>query len=329
LYSESVNPNSNLEIQREIMDLGSFKKIKVDETQEFKVFVKEIDYLIEFFQRFSELIFYNGRLNSFHTPKKTFFLNTHLIDSSAQTLQSIKLCCSIGSFSDANTLIRKLRDDLILYVYILSIINSRKPFIEDDLKSLKVDSPEEFANSFSNIRMNNVMTDDEKAVYAWFNNSVSDLEGSVRKKLEFHNYMKTLRTNQNTSQILQEYNLQDYWEVLRKKLNDYVHNNGVKFASQNLIRHNNMYLDIHLKNINIRTSYISSFFIVVLLMVDSALISSTDYMDHLNLGLQPPEESQYFVANFIQDFIDKKVNGLHPELKQYLKDNNINGMKIE
>lgn len=311
------------------MDLESFRKIKVDETQEFKEFAKEIDYLIEFFQRFSELIFYNGRLISFFTDKKTFFLNTYLIDSSAQTLRSIKLCCSIGSFSDANTLIRKLRDDLIQYVYILSIINSRKPFIEEDLKNLKVDNPEEFANSFSNIRINNVLTDDEKAVSAWFSNQVSDLERPIKRKLEFQNYMNTLKMNQNISQILQEYNLQEYWEVLRKRLNDYVHNNGVKFAAQNSVRENNINLEVHLKNVNIRTSYISSFFIIVLLMIDSALISSTDYMDHLNCDLKPPEESQYFVANFIQEFIDKKVNGLHPELKQYLKENNINGMKIE
>ena len=311
------------------MDLESLRKIKVEETEHFKTFAREIDYLIKFFQRFSELIFYNGRLISFFTDKKTFFLNSYLIDSSAQTLRSIKLCCSIGSFSDANTLIRKLRDDLIQYVYILSIINSRKPFIEDDLKNLKVDNSEEFANSFLNIRINNILTDDEKAVSAWFSNKVSDLERPIKRKLEFENYMKTLQKNEDIAQILQEYNLKDYWEVLRRRLNDYVHNNGVKFAAQNSIKENNINLEVHLNNINIRTSYISSFFIVVLLMIDSALISSTDYMDHLNCDITPPEDSQYFVANFIQDFIDKKVSGLHPELKQYLKDNNINGMKIE
>lgn len=45
--------------------------------------------------------------------------------------------------------------------------------------------------------------------------------------------------------------------------------------------------------------------------------------------MQPPEDSQYFIARFVQDFIDKKVLKIHPELKQYLKDNNINGMRIE
>lgn len=305
------------------------REIKIDETEEFKTFAKDIDYLIDFFKSFSELIFYNGRVISFISDKNSYTINTTLIDSSAQTLLSIKFCCSIGSFSDANTLIRKLRDDLIQYVYILSIINLRKPFIEEDLKDLKIDNPENFANSFLNVRLNNILTDDEKAVSAWFSNSVSDLARPLKRKLEFENYMNVLKQNHNIIQILNEYKLQEYWEILRKRLNDYVHNNGTKFSTQNLIRANDKNLGIHLENINIRTSYISSFFIVVLLMIDSSLISSTDYIDHLECDLEPPEDSQYLIASFIQDFIDIKVAKLHPELKQYLKENNNYGMKIE
>ncbi len=311
------------------MNFESFREIKIDETEEFKAFAKEIDYLIEFFKRFSELIFYSGRIISFFTDKNVFYLNTYLIESSAQTLRSIKHCCSIGSFSDANTLIRKLRDDLIQYVYFLSIINARKPFIDDDLNNLKIDKPEQNANSFFDIRINSVLTDNEKALSAWFSNTVSDLKRPIKRKLEFENYMKTLKQNPNIAQVIDEYNLQNYWEVLRRRLNDYVHNNGEKFAAQNSIRKDNKNLEIHLKNVNIRTSYISSFFIIVLLMVDSTLISSTDYIDHLDCNLEPPEDSQYFIAGFVQDFIDIKVNKLHPELKQYLKNNNVNGMRIE
>ena len=303
--------------------------IKINITEEFKAFRKEIDYLIDFFKNFSDLISANGRIISFISDNKHFTLDTTLIDSSVQTLQSIKQCCSIGSFSDANTLIRKLRDDLIQYVYILNIINLRKPFIGDDLEDLKFDNPEDLANSFLNIRLNNCLTDDEKAVTAWFTNTVYDLPRPIKKKLEFENYMKVLKQNQSIAQVLNEYNLQKYWETLRKRLNDYVHNNGIKFSFQNIIKANDKYLETHLKDINIQTSYITSFFIVTLLMIESSLISSTYYIDHLDCGLEPPEDSQYFIAPFIQDFIDTKVAKLHPELKQYLKNNNINGMKIE
>ncbi len=311
------------------MNFESFREIQVDETEEFKKFSKEIDYLAEFFKRFSELIFYNGRIISFFTDSNIHYLNTSLLDSPSQTLRSIKLCCSIGSFSDANTLIRKFRDDLILYVYILSIIDTRKPFIEEDLENLKIDNPEEFVDSFSKIRFNSILTDDEKAVDAWFSNTVSNISKSIRRKLEFENYMKIIKQNPKISQILEQYNLQNYWETLRKRLNDYVHNNGVRFSLHNSIRVHDKNLDVHLKNINTRTFYIASFFIVALLMVDSSLIASTDYIDHLDCNLEPPENSQYFVASFIQHFIDTRITKLHPEIKQYLIDNNNYEMRIE
>lgn len=328
-----TKPTAVVEIQglnpRIIMKFQIQRESKIDETEEFKPFAREIDYLIDFFKSFSELVFYSGRIITFMSGNSCYTLDTTLIESSTQTLRSIKICCSIGSFSDANILIRKLRDDLVQYVYILNITTLRKPFNEEDLKGLKSDSPENFADSILKLRFNHNLTDDEKAVSAWFSNTVSDLATPIKRKLEFENYMKVLKQNQRIGQVLNDYNLQEYWEFLRKKLNDYVHNNGKQFSAQNNLKATHKSLGTHLQNISIRASYISSFFIVVLLMVESSLISSTEYIDHLDCGIEPPEDSQYSVASFIQDFIDTKVSKLHPELKQYLKDNNNNGMKIE
>src|SRR5690554_1579383 len=199
------------------------KENQIIETEEFKTFTQDIDYLTEFFSDLSELISFNGRMITFFSANECYFLNTALIKSSTQTLRNIKLCCSIGSFSDANTLIRKLRDDLIQYVYILSIIRDRKPLNEEDLKNLKTDNREEFVKSFCAIRINTDLTDNEKALSAWFSNTVSGLERPIRRKLEFENYMKTLKQNPSIEQILKNYKLQDYWETLRRRLNDYVH----------------------------------------------------------------------------------------------------------
>lgn len=311
------------------MNLELPTEIKIVESEEFRIFSKDIDYLTGFFIDLSELIYSNGHIISFITHKGHFSFNTVLIDSAAQTLKSIKLCCSIGSFSDANTLTRKLRDDLIQYVYILNIINLRKPFLEESLIDFKMDDAEEFVNSILNLQFNHTFTNDEKAVIAWFNDAVPELPGSIKKKLDFENYMKILRQNPKIQHILTEYRLAEYWEVLRKRLNDYVHNNSTLFSSYNHISARDKNLTKHLKNINIRTSYISSFFLVLLLMIKSSLISSTDYIDHLENDMEPPEGSQYFVANFVQDFINKKVSKIHPQLKGYLKDNNIHGMKID
>lgn len=211
------------------------KERQIDETEEFKTFSEEIDFLTEFFSGLSELIYYNGRIISFFSDKEHYTLTTALIDSYTQTLKSIKLCCSIGNFSDANALIRKLRDDLIQFLYILNIISLRKPFLEESIKELKINNPEDFSNSILNLQFNITLTDDEQAITAWFKNSVSDLKRPIKKKLEFENYMKVLKQNHNINQILNEYNLQEYWETLRERLNNYVHNNGTYFSSHNFI----------------------------------------------------------------------------------------------
>lgn len=303
-------------------------EIIIPEKDEFKDFAKEIDYLINFFKNFSYLNC--NRIISFQWENDLFIFDMTLIENAIQTLNSIKLCCSIGSFSDANTLIRKFRDDLIQYAYILNILHNRKPFVEEkDMKNIKTDNDENFADTLMKNRFNKSFTDDEKAVIAWFKNAVHDLPGPIKKKLEFENYMKSLKQNDNISQILDEYNLKEYWDTLRKRLNDYVHNNGIQFSAQNIIRVHDKSLDIHLKNVLIRTSYIACFFIISILMIKSTLIASTDYMDYLECGLEPPQDCQYLVAPFIQQFIDNKIAKLHPELKAYLKDYNINRMLIE
>jgi hypothetical protein len=303
-------------------------KKQIGDTEVFKIFSEEFESGILFLDNFSSLIFSNRRIISFFSKGKSHIINTTLLDNSIQTLKSIKLCCSIGSFADANTLIRKLRDDLLLYVYILDVANKRNPFLKEDLNELKTDNSEEFLKSFLELRFNKTLTEDEKVVEAWLTNSVLELPRNIKMKLSFENYMKFLKKNESITKILDEYKLEKYWEDLRYKLNNYVHNNGVQFTSHNLIKEHSEHLDIYLKNINIRTSYIITLFLVLIIMTEGALISSTDMIDYLDCGMEPPEDCQYEIASFIQDYIDKKVVQIHPELKEYLKDNNNYGMKI-
>lgn len=315
------------------MNFSLPKERQICDIEAYNIFSQEFDNNIDFLQNFSNLISYNGIIISFITDKCIHNLDTSLIDNSVQTLKSIKLCCSIGSFADANTLIRKLRDDLILYIFILDTVNNRKPYNEDDLNNFnfkdKNFNAEKFSSAFFNLRINNIMTENEQAINAWFSDTVNNLPYQIKKKLSFENYMKHFQQNPNISTILVHYNLEDYWKKLRGRLNDYVHNNGKQFTKQNFISVNDKFIVTHLNNINFRISYILSFFIVLILMVDAKLISSTDMIDHLDCNIEPPEDCQYFIANFIQEFINMKVSKLHPELKQYLKDNNNYGMKIE
>lgn len=309
------------------MNMKNFNQIA--DSEKFKKFKKEFNSNIEFLQSFADLMSYSGRIISFISPEKVHIVpSTYILNNTIQSLKSIRHCCSKGSFADANTLIRKLRDDLILYVYILAIINKRKTFTETSFEKFKIETVEEFIEGFSGLIFTD-LNDDEKAVEAWLSNAVHKLHPSIKKKLYFENYMTVLKQNPNINDILLKHNLKKYWEFLRTKLNDYVHSNGIKFTLHNLIELNDTNLEIYFQNINTRTSYIITFFLVLITMVESPLICSGEIEDYLDLGIDPPENCQYEIAPFIQEFINKKVVPLHPELKEYLRNNNSHGMIIE
>jgi len=65
--------------------------------------------------------------------------------------------------------------------------------------------------------------------------------------------------------------------------------------------------------------YLLFFFLVILILIKPSIISSSDYVDTLDLGMPPIEDSQYFIVSFIQRFIDENINNIHPELKSFLQ----------
>ena len=304
------------------------KTNQITDVEKYKTFEIEFDNNIEFLKNFTDLVSYSGRIISFISTEKVHTVNTTLLESSIQTLKSIKLCCSIGSFSDANSLIRKLRDDLFQYLYILAIINRRKTFTQKSLENFKLDSVEEIIVGFSELEFNE-LTNDELAVEAWLSNKVLELPYNVKKKLGFENYMKILKLDSNVNEILLAYKLHKYWDHLQTKLNNYVHSNGIQFTQHNLIKPSNPNLEVYYQNVNIRSSYVITFFLVLITMIDSPLLCSGDIEDYLDSDIEPPENCQYEIAPFIQEYINRKVVPLHPELKDFLQKNNSHGMKIE
>lgn len=302
----------------------------VKDTEAFLNFQTAYQENMDFLDSFIDLRMFSGRIISFITrQKQVLTFHAHLLDNSYTTLENIKSCCGNGGFADANSLVRRLRDDLLLYVYIIAVINQRKPFTEETLQNFKIDNIDNLVKSFESLEMNLNMSDDETAVEAWLTSAMGNMPKKIKMKLSFSNYMQFLRKDEKVENILSKYNLQDYWETLTEKLNNYMHNNGIKFTLDNNIRSDNKNLEVYLNNINIRVTYTISLFLVLITMVESALLCSGDIEDYLSMGEEPPENCQYEIAPFIQKFIDQKVSAMHPELKQYLQDNNNYGMKIE
>lgn len=318
------------------MILSELEQIKYSfiNNNNYLKFKDNIHKLMIFFDSLSELIFNCGHTITNISENRVYFLNTELIDSSVKTLNNIEYCCMTGSFSDANTLVRKFRDDLILFLYILDVVNNKHALSEEQISNIVGDSMdvEKFVKlielTVNEVNNDSRKNDDEKSVDAWFQNKVSNLSKQQKRKLCFRNYMTHLKNTASINEVIKKYDLETNWENIRVKLNDYTHNNGRTYTRQNLMTVNAPSIEEYFDDITSRLDFVSAFFIVMLILVDPKLISSTDYIDHLECGLTPPDDSQYLIASFIQEFIDDYINKINPELKVFLKNNNKYGMLI-
>lgn len=235
----------------------------------------------------------------------TFIIGSQLIDSSYRTLNSVKSCCQYGSFSDANILVRKYRDDLLLYLYILVL---KETDIAGKIKTEKDNQGKE-------------------AVIAWRRDKLHQING-YGSLINFSNYMESIKKSEQIKQVIETCKLEKTWENIRRQLNNATHNNGYKYTMSNLVLPNDKKFENLCNDVAEKIEFITAFFLICLILIDPTLISSTDYIGYLEMGEQPPAGCQYNIPDFVQNFIDKYIVSIDSQLKIFLKDNKY-GMNIK
>lgn len=131
---------------------------------------------------------------------KKFILQTELIDSAVRTLYSIKICSQNGNISDVNTLIRKYRDDIFLFLYFIEV-----------------------SNNYS--MLDDKTTVHEKNAVKWLENKLDNLHIST--------ILKYLADNKIVAEVIDKHNLRRIWDAIGTNLNNYVHNNGISYTLLN------------------------------------------------------------------------------------------------
>lgn len=264
---------------------------------------------------------------------KTYILNAEFLFATSNTLNSITACCRIGCFADANMLIRKYRDDLFLYLYIIETSNNLKGLTEEEINKIVAGEMTgekllKIVMLTSTIMSSGIRKDKEdKAVDAWFNNAVKSKK--YKDCIDICNYIKYLKRNRLIKDCIEKFNLKEKWIDLGYRQNDYTHNNGRRFLTDNIISYNESKKSESLLNkVYEDIATITSYFLIILILIKPEYISSSTYVDFLDNGLVPPSESQYWIASIVQEYLDEFVIKLHPDIKEYLRDNNPYGMKI-
>lgn len=260
----------------------------ITEDEKYKEFERSLNVLIDFMWSLSDLISWNGHIIAISIEGKKFILQTELIDSAIRTLFSIKICSQNGNISDVNTLIRKYRDDIFLFLYFIEVSNNYSILDEKT-------------------------TAHEKNAVKWIENKLDNLHIST--------ILKYLADNKIVAEVIDKHSLRRIWDVIGTNLNNYVHNNGILYTLLNYGNFDKKGIHSFTRDIIFKIEYITVIFIIILILIEPPYISSSDYVDALTVGIEPEEGSQYNIAPFIQEFINDTIKKVNPELKKFLIDN--------
>lgn len=193
------------------------------------------------------------------------------------TAGSIIACCESGCMADAFSLLRKYRDDLFFYLYMVVYDSSSK----QNAKSQKL------------LQM-------ENNIERWINNDLCDLPiGTV---------MQAIGCSPQVKEAVTKYNLQSFFNTIGDRLNNYVHSNGVSFYNLNVNAYQGNSLERQLAILLKDMRFVTISFMFLLALCSPISIMSTDYIDYLDCNAIPPEESQYWVAPFVAEFFKNNID---------------------
>lgn len=172
--------------------------------------------------------------------KGPYMLSGETMMSICKTLETIDFCCHRNAYSDAYTLIRKIRDDLMQYLFVINVIQNKHGLTDEECKEFQLD-PESMmkmiALDISILISGERKTEAEHAMEKWIYNILENSENAKDRKEFFDTskYRAYLVSNNEKVKYVFENFLVDKWKREDRKLNNYVHTNGIKYLTDNYV----------------------------------------------------------------------------------------------
>ena len=210
-------------------------------------------------------------------------IDTYMYSSIQGTIESIKEILSNGRINDSYALLRKFYDSTIINVYSNSYLNDHVNI--DGFIVAKIDN--------------------------WIKGTEKIPEYRVMSQ-----YIKDSPTLGPITSLLQR---DRSFKEIRDRCNDHTHYNYFR----NLLSNDkDVYMPNRVALLNTFAKDLDDIFIQhfsYIFYLNDHYMMSSDYIDSLELGLTPEENSQYFVAPFIQDIFDKVIKTKRPDLANEIK----------
>lgn len=248
---------------------------------------EKLDETIDFYKKLSFSII------SFITQgtKAICNIDSYVYSSIQGTLESIKIILQKGRINDAYALLRKYYDSIIINIYTNLYLND-------------------------NVNVENFV--------------VEKIENWLKGKEKLPHFPEMLKYIEKSDKLKEINNLlykDNRYKEIRDRCNDHTHYN---FYKNMLLNDNKIYLKSRVGILDIFLKDLEQIFILhisYLFYLNDHYMMSTDYVDSLEFGLTPEEDSQYLVASFIQKVFDSVLKKNRKDLAEVIKKNT--SMKLE
>lgn len=234
-----------------------------------------------------------------------FSVNSNIYSSIQGTIESIKILVFAGRLNDAFALTRKLEDAIYTDLYTNILIK------QDELKM--VDPKEEIKNIWDKSIVRKWVFHEEK-LWGDKKKTLSTIKVEIKKvDPELGNLFEDMEKKSNDRQVCNNNVHYNSWETFA--INDFHYLSGTRKGVRLL---NDLYdIVLRLFVYHFSYTYIQRGFIY----------GPYDYINYLEEGLEPEPDSQYWVAQIVQDVFDKYIKTEYNAIAQHLINNGIMNLK--
>lgn len=238
----------------------------------------ELDNYMQFYDNLSLLVF------PFITPGTGSMANidSYVYSSIKGTIDSIQTITRRGRLNDAYALLRKYHDSVIINTY--SCL-----YLEDNI-------------SIENFTVEKIRN--------WLDGKEQLPEYRIMSQY-IHNSKKVASLNKLLYQS-------DVYKNVRERCNDHTHYN---YFQNILLNDNEIYQKDRIGVLDQLSNDILNIFLLhqaYIIHLNQHYISSTEYRDNLESGMEPIEGTQYNVAPFVQEIFDKLFKIKKPDVANFL-----------
>lgn len=208
---------------------------------------------------------------------------SYLLSSIKGTIESIKILLANGGINDAYALARKYYDSVVINIY-------TSLYLEDHFS----------LENFIVLKINNWLNGTEKLP------TYKEMNKYLKEHIKLHNVNNLLLKDK-------------HYTNLRQRLNDHTHYNYFQHV---MLNDNEIYNPNRIKALDQLSNDIRDIFIkhfIWLFTIKEHYMMSSDYIDYLDCNEIPPGDSQYYVANFVQEIFNRVIKVYREDLAIELK----------